>query len=593
MVENGPQDDAPPPIALRLPATWSRPAWLQGWAPVWSAARAGFIAHRRMLLLSVLAMLLLWPGITRLPPLDRAEARIAQATLQMLESGDLADIRFQDSAAGLRPAGVTWLQAAAVSLFSTPQQRDIWANRLPGALAALAAVLLTCRIATLLFGATAGFLAGLLLALSVLLGAEARIATAHAPLLAVVLTAQAALLAVWRRRDLPAPPDSAWIAPAVFWAANGVGLLLQGPLILAVTFGTLLGLAAAERQTRWMLELRPLLGVALLVPILLPLAIGGLGADPGAPGETMPGPLPPGQAERAWPPGTYLLLFLLTFWPGSLFAARALPWAWSTRRTPETRFLLAWILPVWLLLEAMPTKWPPYVLPVTPAIAILAAGAMCAPDGWRLGRVGRFLARWYRVLWVAVGLVLAFAGPALLVWLQHRLVWLTVFPALVAALLVVHASRQARRAAPFPALACAGLAALVISLSTYLQVLPALQAIWLSPRIAAAVRAQRPCPDSRLAAASFAEPSLVYLVGRDTRLTGPEAAAEFLHEQPECGLALVDARDDTAFAARARALGIAPRPLTRIDGIDTAGWRRLDLTLYAGGKPAQSAPKAP
>ncbi len=603
MDESSPGDDPAPQATPSWREFWRqrpwqwRPAWPTG--PGWQAARLAVVwlarvAASRPFLLTVLAIALFWPGITRLPPLDRDESRFAQAALQMVESGDAVDIRFQDAPRYQQPPAIYWLQGAAVSLLSPPDQRDIWANRVPGALAAVAAVLLTSHIAAVLYGANAGFLAGLLLALSVLLGAEARIATIDATLLAVTLVAQAALLDVWRRRDLPPPPAAAaiapWVAPAVFWVAIGVGLLLKGPLILVVTFGTLLGLAVAERQWRWMLALQPWLGASLILAIVLPWVVGIVGISggaffAGALGDNLLGKLAHGQQGHGFPPGTFLLLFLLTFWPGSLFAARALPWVWSTRRTPETRFLLAWIVPAWVVFEAAATKLPHYVLPTYPAIAALAAGAICTPGSWRLGRIGRVLARGYRVLWLITGLALALAGPVLLVWLEHRLVWLTVLPALVAIILLVNASRQVRRAAPIAALACAGLAALTISLSTWLQVLPALHAIWLSPRIAAAVTTLRPCPDSVLASASYAEPSLVYLVGRTTKLIGPAQAAEFLHEQPACGLALIDARDEAAFAGRAHALGIVPRALTRIDGLNYTTGRRLALTLYTASPP--------
>jgi len=36
------------------------------------------------------------PGVTQLPPMDRDEARYMQASHQMLDSGDVITIRFQD-----------------------------------------------------------------------------------------------------------------------------------------------------------------------------------------------------------------------------------------------------------------------------------------------------------------------------------------------------------------------------------------------------------------------------------------------------------------------------------------------------------------
>ena len=58
------------------------------------------------------------PGISTIPPLDRDEARFAQATRQMLETGDFLRIRFQDEARNKKPAGIYWMQAAAVSALS-------------------------------------------------------------------------------------------------------------------------------------------------------------------------------------------------------------------------------------------------------------------------------------------------------------------------------------------------------------------------------------------------------------------------------------------------------------------------------------------
>ena len=54
------------------------------------------------------------PGQISLQPMDRDEPRFAQASKQMLESGDLVDIRFQGEARHKKPVGIYWAQAAAV-----------------------------------------------------------------------------------------------------------------------------------------------------------------------------------------------------------------------------------------------------------------------------------------------------------------------------------------------------------------------------------------------------------------------------------------------------------------------------------------------
>ena len=103
---------------------------LEGWA------RGG----RGPLLAAVVAVLAGLPGLFALPPLDRDEARFAEATAQMLETGDVIAPYFQDQPRFKKPIGIYWLQAASVKAVSQVEDRAIWAYRLPSLLgAALAA----------------------------------------------------------------------------------------------------------------------------------------------------------------------------------------------------------------------------------------------------------------------------------------------------------------------------------------------------------------------------------------------------------------------------------------------------------------------
>src|SRR5437762_8413613 len=112
--------------------------WLTGWRPY--------------ALLAALCLVLYLPGIASIPPLDRDEARFAQATRQMLETGDFLRVRFQDEARNKKPAGIYWLQAASVAAFSTPESAAIWPYRLPSLVGAMMAVLLTFAFGAAVFG---------------------------------------------------------------------------------------------------------------------------------------------------------------------------------------------------------------------------------------------------------------------------------------------------------------------------------------------------------------------------------------------------------------------------------------------------------
>ena len=66
----------------------------------------------------------------------------------------------------------------------------------------------------------------------------------------------------------------------------------------------------------------------------------------------------------------------MTFFPGSLLAGLAMPAIWHSRAETGAKFLLAWIVPSWLVFEIVATKLPHYVLPLYPAIAIIVAGVV-------------------------------------------------------------------------------------------------------------------------------------------------------------------------------------------------------------------------
>src|SRR5207237_771329 len=195
--------------------------WLSGWRPY--------------ALLAALCFALYLPGIAAIPPLDRDEARFAQASRQMLETGDFLRIRFQDEARNKKPAGIYWLQAASVAAFSTPESSAIWPYRLPSVAGALIAALLIFAIGSALFFRSAegsaprlvAVIGAMLFAGALGVVAEAHIAKTDAALLAAVVAGQGALGLVYMRARTgrPAMPALA----VMFWIAETAAILLKGP----------------------------------------------------------------------------------------------------------------------------------------------------------------------------------------------------------------------------------------------------------------------------------------------------------------------------------------------------------------------------
>ena len=143
-----------------------------------------------LILVSLVSFL---PGFFNIPPIDRDEARFAQATKQMIESGDYIDIRFQDEVRYKKPVGIYWLQAgvvrAAEALGVRNARTTIWLYRVPSLIGAIGAVLLTYWAALAFVSRRDAFLAGLMMATCVLLGVEARLAKTDAMLLLCAVAA--------------------------------------------------------------------------------------------------------------------------------------------------------------------------------------------------------------------------------------------------------------------------------------------------------------------------------------------------------------------------------------------------------------------
>src|SRR6195952_5819977 len=230
---------------------------------------------RATIFLLLCGLLLFLPGFFNIPPIDRDEARFAQATKQMVETGDFVDIRFQDEGRYKKPVGVYWLQAAVVetaSVLGLPRaQVRIWLYRVPSLLGAIGAVLLTYWTALAFVTRRGAILAGRIMCSSVLLGVEARLAKTDAMQLLTVVAAMGAMARVylsWQRGEDTAHPPWTW--PATFWTALAGGIMLKGPLILMFVGLTIVTLAILDRSVAWLWRLRPVWGLMWMLVLVLP-----------------------------------------------------------------------------------------------------------------------------------------------------------------------------------------------------------------------------------------------------------------------------------------------------------------------------------
>ncbi len=436
----------------------------------------------------VLFCLAAWlPGLFTLPPGDRDESRFAQATKQMVETGDYVRIMNGAEARNRKPIGIHWLQAPfvlAARAAGMATANPIWPYRLPSLLGGLLAVLATHALGLRLAGPRAALLAAAMLAASVLLVVEVHIAKTDAALLGATTLAMAMLGRAYlappageAARGEP-PGEATAMGPgaaALFWLAMGAGVLLKGPvtpMVAGLCVLTLLawdgarGVRGAGGRAAWLHGLRARWGVPLLLAVVLPWFVAIGVATHGAffaqaVGGDLAAKLHGGDdAHGAWP-GLHLLLLPLLAFPGALAILPALPELWRRRADPAARFLIAWAAPSWLVFELVPTKLPHYVLPLYPALCLAAAR-------WLLHGTGQPSPRWLRVLsWTGFGLAAAVLGagsaalPFVLATVMHGPETLFAH-ALDARLLsdrllgALFPGARVLRAVPFPAIGAAG-----------------------------------------------------------------------------------------------------------------------------------------
>ena len=122
-------------------------------------------------------------------------------------------------------------------------------------------------------------------------------------------------------------------------------------------------------------------------------------------------------------------------------------------------------------------------------------------------------------------------------------------------------------------------ASVFIAITVYAVAFPSLPELFPSALIADELRASG-CATPHVAATGYyQEPSLVFLLGTDTRFTDGAGAAEFLRAGP-CRFALIDARSERSFVQRANALGLRYALSQRIDGYNISIGRPVMLTVF-------------
>jgi 4-amino-4-deoxy-L-arabinose transferase-like glycosyltransferase len=534
---------------------------------------------RGPLFAALLALFATLPGLFTLPATDRDEARFAEASAQMLESGDFTTIMFQEEPRFKKPVGIYWLQSLAVKALSSVERRDIWAYRVPSVLGAMLAAAACAWGAAAFLRPWTATMAGALLAATATLSTEATQATTDAALCGAITLAMAALARLYLAGG--GGPAAGWRVKLFFWLGLSASVLLKGPIGPMVVALTALALVVWDRRAGWLRSLGWSWGPIIFVGVVLPWALAiTVATDGGFWGAAVGGDLAPklagGQEGHGAPPGLHTLITPLTLFPASLVLPAALVAAWRRRAERPIRFALCWLVPSWIAFELAPTKLPHYTLPTFGALAWLMAAALTDPLG--------LVTRWTGTALALIGAA-AFAGAGVYAAATYGDAWSWVWVALAGALYVIGAAVAAAwllraRSGTAAGLACAfGIAAHSVVIGA---LAPTLRPLWVSDQVARALARAHISPRQGLAegpvtVAGFAEPSLVFALGADTELGDADDAADAIAAGRP---AVVEARQEPAFRQALSGQGVGARLAGQATGLDYSNGKPQVLRIY-------------
>ena len=526
--------------------------------------------------LLALALACFLPGFFAIPPVDRDETRFAQASRQMLATGDFIDIRNQDAARYNKPIGIYWLQSLAATASGSGADAPIWVYRLPSLIGACLVVLLTYWAALPLVGRRAGLIAAMMMASCILLGVEARLAKTDAVLTATVLAAMGALARVRMAAFEPVTLGSR----IIFWVALAAGMLVKGPIILLFVAPAMAIVSVAGRSTAWLRGLGTSWGLPLALALILPWYIaiairsGGdffvqsIGRDGLA-------KVFQGQESHGGLPGQYLAMFWLTFWPAAAFVLPGVRRIWERRRDPAVTFLLAWLVPGWIVFELVATKLPHYVLPLYPAVAMLAASTLLEQTSARIrGWIG-----WVLTAFVALIGVLPIFAAAGFMTVYGRITPLAIIGLILASALAVLAVLRLRRNGAWSAWPLTSVAVIPVYLAIYQGIFPEVADLWVSSRVTALTKDASPCDQAPLLSVGFDEQSLLFLAGASSRFADVGEAVARLNSDL-CTLAIVEGRRLPEFNAALARVPLAVESVGVVEGFNIGNGRRVRLEVF-------------
>lgn len=518
------------------------------------------------LLLTLICLFSYSISLFYLPVTDRDEGRFVQATKQMVETGDYLTIKFQDDFRNKKPAGIYWLQAAAVKAMDQPLN-TVWPYRLPSLISALIAVLLTYYFAQYLFDSSIARTASLFMASSTILIVEATTAKTDSALLVSTLLAMGLLAMGYKdtQKELP--------RSLLLGASLAVGTLIKGPLLLFFFGTTVIALLLLDKNRQWIKNfhwfLICLIPIAVVLPwfFMIQKATGGHFAQASL-GDDFSKKILSVQEGHGAPPGFFTLSLFIGLWSAALWLFPAIKKTWEQRKTSQSLlFCLSATLPALVILECIPTKLIHYPLPLYPWFAMIAASGFHHQS---LPQTKLEKASGYIFLLMSLILAAAFMGITSQMTVN---IWTWSISGLLGTILFSAAYLSFKKRFPYTI----GAAVIVFPLGLSLW-LPQLSAIWVTEQIYETI-GEDLFKNPPILLMGYGEPSAVFRLGTKIVMSRkPEALAAFL--QNAHGHLFIDQKLITGDVEKLLTLSPHLRPAPEITGINYNKMKLVHLKHY-------------
>ena len=527
-------------------------------------------------LLVLLSLILYLPGFFSIPPLDRDESRYAQASKQMLESGDYVDIRFQDGPLHKKPVGINWLQSGVAILSGLGADSPIWIYRIPSLFGAIFAVLFVYWCSRAFTNPKNSLIAGALVASTMILSAEARIAKHDAFLFACIMASQGALARIWLTDKF----KNLKIYAFIFWTGFALSILVKGP-VGPMTIGlTILLLCILRRQIRWLVKLLPFYGLIYCLAIIMPWFVAITIQTNGAFFQEsiivdVVAKINQGIESHGAPPLTHLGVMFATYWPLFPFFVLAIPAIFRARKENWAIFMFAWFVPNWLVYELVVTKLPHYTMPLMPALAISSVIALSMQK--EVWRVGKWLGGILLLIVPIIFLVIAIIAP---IYYDESYSFFGITLCIFAIVLAFFTARIfVKQLDPFLGIVPAILTSVLIYSAICGFIFPNFSTIWLSPRIANSISAETSCANPDIFSVGFNEPSLIFLTKTDTLLGNVDQASSWI-QKPGCKIAILERQFIPRFEELTQNFELQILSKGEISGLNVNGGDLLNLHLF-------------